>query len=413
MIERLEIVALGSRGDGIANGPDGPIYVPCTLPGEIIEVDAWPGHPDRRHLMRVDRASPERVAPVCPHFGICGGCALQHLALNRYREWKRGLVETALQQAGLPVPIDELIDAHGEGRRRATLHARPTSHNILGVGFAAARAHHIVAIDACPVLAPSMAGAIPAGWAIAQILDPLSKPLDLQATATDGGLDFDVRGSGRLTSQITEKLARAAEQHRLARLTRHGEIVVRLAAPTIQIGRANVELPPGSFLQATSEGEATLARLVVQHIGRAREVIDLFCGVGPFALRIAEFARVNAADSDDRAVTALTRAAAATKGLKPVAAHARDLFRRPYLAQELRGDAVVFDPPRQGAEAQAREIAKSAAPVVVAVSCNPATFARDARLLSEGGYRLVQVTPVDQFRYSFHVEVVAKFVRSK
>lgn len=413
MTEKLTIATLGGRGDGVADGANGPIYVPYALPGEIVTVDGWPGHPDRRHLLSVDRACPERIEAICPHFGSCGGCALQHLATARYREWKRGLVAAALDHAGLSAPVDDLIDAHGEGRRRAVLHARRTDKDVLHVGFAAARAHHIVAIDRCPILSPAMDGAVSAAWTIAEALAPLSKPLDIQATATDGGLDINVRGSGPLTPQTTQTLARAAEEHRLARLTRHGEIVVRRTAPAIRVGRASVELPPGSFLQPTSAGEAALARAVLGHIGGAKEVIDLFCGVGPFALRIAETARVTAADSDEGAVNALIRASATTQGLKPIAAQRRDLFRRPLMAQELRGDALVFDPPRQGAEAQAREIASSALPIVVAVSCNPATFARDARILCDGGYRLTNVTPIDQFRYSFHVEVVARFSRSK
>jgi 23S rRNA (uracil1939-C5)-methyltransferase len=170
-------------------------------------------------------------------------------------------------------------------------------------------------------------------------------------------------------------------------------------------------LPPGAFLQATAEGEAVLARLVVAHVASAKAVADLFAGVGPFALRIAERARVTAADADEPALAALRRAASAP-GLKPVTTEARDLFRRPFAPQELKAfEAVVFDPPRQGAEAQARMLAEAAAPVIVGVSCNPATFARDARILVAGGYRLVRVTPVDQFRYTPHVELVARFVR--
>lgn len=206
------------------------------------------------------------------------------------------------------------------------------------------------------------------------------------------------------------ELAQLAERHRLARLTRHGEIVAQRATPVLGIGRAQVALPPGAFLQATTAGEAALAGLVTTHCQSARTVADLFCGVGPFALRLAEFARITAADNDADAVTALQRAAAQTQGLKPIEATERDLFRRPLSRAELRRfNAVVFDPPRQGAEAQARELAASTVPVVVAVSCNPATFARDARILVDGGYRLVRVTPVDQFLYSAHVELVARF----
>jgi 23S rRNA (uracil1939-C5)-methyltransferase len=214
-----------------------------------------------------------------------------------------------------------------------------------------------------------------------------------------------------LTSDAIGALAQIAELHRLARVTRHGELVVRRVVPVIRIGRASVELPAGAFLQATAEGEAALARHVVAYLGTVKTVADLFCGIGPFALRIAEFARVIAADTDEASVAALAKAAR-TPGLRPIDAKARDLFRRPLSAQELRGvDAVVFDPPRQGAQAQARALAESAVPVIVAVSCNPATFARDAKLLVDGGYQLRTVTPIDQFRYSAHVEIAAKFER--
>jgi 23S rRNA (uracil1939-C5)-methyltransferase len=410
--ERLTITSIGHRGDGVVAAADGPLYVPFTLPGESVEVEAWPSHPDRRHLLRVETESAERITPICPHFGVCGGCALQHWQTASYRAWKRDLVTTALAQAGLPAEIGDLVDAHGRGRRRATLHARRGTHDVLQVGFAAPRAHHIVAIDRCPILAPELDGAIKACWAIAEALEPAGKPLDIQVTATDGGLDVDVRGSGALAPARISALARLAELHRLARITRHGELIALRAAPTVIMGHAKVTLPPGAFLQATAEGEAALAEQVIAHVGRAKNILDLFAGVGPFALRLAERARVSAADSDEPAIAALASAAKATPGLKPLEAMRRDLFRRPFVTPELKAyDAVVFDPPRQGAEAQARQLALSAVPAVVAVSCNASTFARDARLLVDGGYRLEVVTPIDQFRYSAHVEIVALFRR--
>jgi 23S rRNA (uracil1939-C5)-methyltransferase len=411
MAEQLVIAHVGHRGDGVADTPGGPVYVPYALPGETVTVEPVAGHPDRRQLLRVEDESADRVRPICPHFGICGGCAVQHWNGEQYRAWKRGLVVAALAQAGLSAPVDGLVDAHGEGRRRVILHARH-AQDILQVGFAAARTHRIVPIDRCPVLAPDLANAVKIAWSLAEALQPLRKPLDIQITATDGGPDVDLRGSGSLKGDLQAALARLATLHRLARLTRHGELIAQFRIPTVRMSRAEVALPPGGFLQATTEGEAALARLVSAHVGEAKTVLDLFCGVGPFALRLAEQARVTAVDSDAAAIAALTRAAAKTGGLKPVAAHVRDLFRRPLLANELQDfDAVVFDPPRQGAEAQARALATSRIPVVVAVSCNPATFARDARILADGGYRLVGITPVDQFRYSPHVEIVAKFER--
>jgi 23S rRNA (uracil1939-C5)-methyltransferase len=359
MIERLHIQRLGHRGDGIADTPAGPVYVPYTLPGETVEAEILAGHSDRRHLLRVEAPSSERIAPVCPHFGICGGCAIQHWTEKRYRAWKRDLVVQALAQMRIDAEVDELIDAHGKGRRRAVLHARRGGHDIVEVGFAGLRAHNIVAIDHCPVLAPSMASAIPAAWAIAEALRGHGKPLDIHATGTDTGLDIDVRGSGPLDSAQTTALARLAENQGVARITRHGELVIQRAAPTIRMGGVPVLLPPAAFLQATEKGEATLANLVAEHCGKAKIIADLFSGLGPFALRLAAGARITAVDNDVAALAALSRAAAAP-GLKPIATDKRDLFRRPLLTQELDCfDAIIFDPPRQGAQAQAREIARS------------------------------------------------------
>ena len=410
MTEQLTIARLGHRGDGVADTNVGPVFVPYTLPGEVVTVDSIAGHPDRRHLIHVDKPSHERATAICKHFGICGGCALQHWSLAEYHIWKRELVVEAIAHANLIGPVATLIDAHGLGRRRAVLHARRGGGNLIEVGFAAPRAHHIIAIDRCPVLAPGLNGAIEAAWAVAEILKPADKPLDIHVTATDVGIDMDVRGSGPLTSQRTGTLATLVAKHRLARLTRHSELVAQGSQPTLKVGKAHVPLPPGAFLQATAEGEEALARLVIGHVGNAKRVADLFSGIGTFALRLAERARVTAIDNEGLAIKALARAATTTSGLKQVEAQTRDLFRRPLMAAELKGfDAVMFDPPRQGAEAQVRELAKSKVPTVIAVSCDATTFARDARILVDGGYKLIEVTPVDQFRYSFHVELVAKF----
>ena len=222
---------------------------------------------------------------------------------------------------------------------------------------------------------------------------------------------MDLRGTGPLNPAAITALAQIGSEEKFARITRHGELVAQFAEPSIKVGRARVVLPPGSFLQATALAEEILARLVSDAVGDARAVADLFCGVGTFALRLAERARVIAFDADAGAISALARASGAP-GLKPIEAKARDLFRRPLVAAELDGcGVVVLDPPRQGAEAQARALAQSNVPRIVYVSCNPATFARDARILIDGGYRLVSVVPVDQFRYSAHVELVGVLER--
>ncbi|MBV9349084.1 MAG: class I SAM-dependent RNA methyltransferase [Pseudolabrys sp.] len=412
MVEQLTITRLGNRGDGFADTPQGTVYVPYTLPGEVVAAEPVAGHPDRAQLVSVEKPSPERVTPISPHFGVCGGCALQHWALAPQLAWKRQKIVDALAHEHIEAVVAAIVDAHGAGRRRITLHAR-RANGVLRVGFAAARAHTIVAIDRCPILAPAMDGCIPAAWAIAEAIQG-SKPLDIQVTATNNGLDIDVRGCGAIDAATTARLAAIAAKHRLARLTRHGELIAQTAPPAITIGGATLILPPGAFLQATQAGEETLTQTVLAFADKAKAVADLFCGVGPFALRLARQARGTAIDSDRAAVAALEGAAKGTKGLKPVTAQTRDLFRNPLVASELKAfDAVVFDPPRQGAEAQARELAKSAVPLVIGVSCDPVTFARDAGILIAGGYALTRVVPVDQFRYSSHVELVAAFTRQR
>jgi 23S rRNA (uracil1939-C5)-methyltransferase len=412
VVERLLIDHVGHRGDGVSFTTRDALYVPYTLGGETVEAAAVPGHPDRRKLLAIDTPSPERIAPFCPHFGVCGGCAIQHWQQDGYQGWKRNIVVETLRAAKVACEVAPLIDAHGAGRRRATFHARMGTHEILKVGFSAAGSHDIIPIDRCPILDPGLKGSLEAAWALAEALKPTGKPLDIQATATNNGLDIDIRGSGPLPSPRITALSVIAEQHRLARLTRHGELVLMRNAPEINIGPARVVLPPGSFLQATVTGEETLAALVSERTAKARHVADLFCGVGPFALRLALRARVTALDSDAGAVAALQKAVATTSGLKPVKAEARDLFRRPLMPQEMRDfDAVVFDPPRQGAQAQVKQLAASKVPVVIAVSCNVTTFARDVRMLIDGGYKLDTVVPVDQFRHTPHVELVASLTR--
>ena len=412
MAEQLVIDHVGHRGDGVAIADGRSVYVPYTLGGEIVEVEPADGHAERRHLLAIAQASTERIAPFCRYFASCGGCAIQHWQSDAYRTWKRRIVADTLKQSGIECEVGELADAHGAGRRRVTIHARRGGDGELRVGFAAAGSHTIVAIDNCPILDPALHGAFDAARAFAGVLKPSNKPLDIQITATDSGLDVDIRGSGPLPTAMISTLSGVAQQHRLARLTRHAELVLMRQPPVVTIGAARVTLPPGSFLQATVAGEETLSALVADHCKRAKHIADLFCGVGPFALRLAVKSRISAFDSDAGAVTALQKAATSTSGLKPIKAEARDLFRRPLMPQELRDyDAIVFDPPRQGAQAQAQQLAASKIPVVVAVSCNVATFARDARILIDGGYSIEGVTPVDQFRHTPHVELVAKFKR--
>lgn len=403
----VEIARLGARGDGLT--VDG-LAIAGALPGEAVRVE--PERPGRARLIDVLRASADRIAPFCPHFGTCGGCAIQHLAPEPYAAWKRGIVAEALARAGLDAPLDPLVDAHGGGRRRITLHIRAVEGGV-AAGFMAARSHDLVPIEACPAAEAALAPAAPAARALGRALG-LSKPLDAVVAATEGGLDLDLRGHGPVSDKRRLALTALADELDLARLSLHGEVVVERRPPRLAAGQAAFAPPPGAFLQATRAGEEALAGLVVEAVGKARRLADLFSGCGPFALRLAASAEVHAVDSEAPALAALDRAARATPGLRRVVTERRDLFRRPLLGPELdRFDAVVVDPPRAGAEAQMRRLAASKVPVIASVSCDAGTFARDGAILAAGGYRLERVTPVDQFKWTPHVEIVGVFRRGK
>ncbi len=356
----------------------------------------------------------ERVTPFCPWFGRCGGCATQDIPLPTQWAWKREAIVQVLARVGIATAIEPCIDAHGAGRRRATFHARRGEDGRTVVGFMAARSHDLVAIDACPLLASDMADALPAARAIATTLAATGAPLDIVVTATSTGLDIDVRGTGPLPDALQSPSIATAQRVGIARLSNHGQPIVTFRQPRVRIGAADVDMPPGAFLQPTQAGEDALAKLVCNAVGDAKRVADLYSGIGTFVLRMAERAEVFAYETHAQAFDALCAAAGAAPTLRPVSGEARDLVRRPLSRVELKDfDAVVFDPPRAGAAEQVEELARSTVPLVVGVSCNPQTFARDAKMLVDGGYALERVTPVDQFRHSTHVELVGVFRRTK
>lgn len=409
--ETLTLTAMGARGDGIGTIGNDRVHVPFALPGETALITR---EGERGNLLDITEASPDRVSPPCPHFTRCGGCAVQHWAAPNIAEWKLERVLTALRRAKIEADVLPTRDAHGAGRRRVTLHVRypKTPGGKIEAGFMQARSHALVDLDGCPLLVPALAPAPEIARAIGHILRGLAKPLDVQVTACDVGLDCDIRGSGPLVDGLRQKLIAFARERDLARLTLHGERLIEARVPVLTFDGITAYLPPGSFLQATAEAEATLASFAVEALQGAKHVADLFCGLGPFALRLARHVKVSAMDSDKGAIEALSRSIRTNPGGKPLMAEARDLFRRPLFAPDLKPfDAVLIDPPRQGAEAQARELAKSKVAKVVSISCDPESFARDARILIDGGFRLGPVTPVDQFRYSAHVEVMAVFSR--
>lgn len=408
-IEELVVDRLGHQGDGMAGG----VFVPLALPGERVRARVEDG---RAEVLEILEASPERVPPVSPHYGECGGCSLQHWAAQPYLEWKREQVRQTLGREGLECEVAPTVACPQGTRRRLALHARPGRSGAV-IGFKARKSWRLVEVNECPVAAPELVRAFPALRRLAAgfLGHPKSAPT-LHVTSTLSGLDVDVTGverkSGGLSADRQMQIGQVAAEEDFARVTLNGEMIYGARQPVVRFGRAVVALPPGSFLQAVESAETEMARLAVEAVSGASRVADLFCGAGAFTFRLAEVASVLAADSSAPAVQSLKGAIASAPGLKQITAEARDLFRRPYSAAELKGiEAVVFDPPRAGAAAQTPEIAASGASVVVGISCNPATFARDARMLVEAGFRLERVTPIDQFLWSGHVELVGVFRR--
>jgi 23S rRNA (uracil1939-C5)-methyltransferase len=407
----LVIEAMGGEGDGVAAGP---AFVPFTLPGERVVAK---GSGERRELVEVLAASPERVEPPCPHFFACGGCALQHWAHAPYLTWKAERLAATLARQHIETQILPAYAAGPGGRRRVALHARKGTGGAARLGYKARRSWDLVDIAVCPIADPAIQAEIPGLKRLAAPLfeHPKSAPT-LHVTLSDTGLDVDITGvearSGGLSADARMQLAQRAAEADLARVTLGGEVAYLARQPTVRLGPARVALPPGAFLQATPGAEAAMAAFVAEAAAGAHRIADLYCGVGTFTFRLAEIAPVDAADFAPDAIAALNSARATAPGLKAIAAEARDLVRRPVLADELRKtDVAVFDPPRAGAAEQAAELARSAVARVVGVSCNPATFARDARILIDAGFRLQSVLPVDQFLWSPHVELVGVFSR--
>ena len=411
MIERvrdrvkLSIVRLGHDGDGIAETPQGRVFVPFTLPGESIEAEVEGA---RGRLVATILPSPDRQTPACVHFGTCGGCALQHLRPAPYIAFKRALVVEAFKSRGLAPDVAEVMPIAPGTRRRVVLSA-VRSPDGASLGFHAARGEAVIAVQECPVARPEIVRALPALRGLAEPLLSRRGALRMTVTAAGNGLDVAVSGAKPGADGAARLRAfEAARRGRFLQVTLDGELLVSLGTPMIDVDGIKVDLPPNAFLQAAVEAETELRGVVLAATIGAKRVADLFAGLGTFSLPLARRAQVTAVEVDRAALGALSAARRRTPGLKPITTIARDLFREPLSAKELDGfNAVVLDPPRQGAKAQAEMLAKSKVPLVVAVSCNPATLARDARILVDGGYALGAVTPVDQFLWSPHVELVA------
>ena len=412
----LTIESLGSQGEGVAGYEGRKVFIPFTLPGEQVAADV---EGERGTLLRVVRPSPQRVSPICKHFGACGGCALQHAGAGLYRPFKRDQVAHALKSRGFAgdIEIAELVTVAPGTRRRAAFAASRDGDDIT-LGYHAARSHALAAIDECPVLHPAIVRELPNLRNLLAFALARKSTAELHITGTAHGLDVMLTGASvEMTAKRRATLgAWLNATPAMLRLTIDGEQIAKRAEPEITFSGHTVTLPAGKFLQAVPEAEAQMLRLVEAGFGRLKpkdRIADLFCGLGAFSLPLAKRNEVLAVEWDVDVIAAL-QAAALQPGLRKLEVLRRDLFREPLSARELEPfAAVVFDPPRAGAQAQAESLAASSVRTVIAVSCNPATFARDARTLVDGGYRLDLVTPIDQFLFSPHVEVVAVFKKGK
>jgi 23S rRNA (uracil1939-C5)-methyltransferase len=409
--ETVTIETIGAKGDGIAHVTGEMVYVPFTAPGDIATIDR---RAERGRMAHLDRPSEHRIDPPCPHFGPdrdgCGGCQLQHIEPDYYTAWKRQLVVDALQKRGLEAEVEPLVRCQPRSRRRIVLSAR-RSNKAMTLGFNRVGSHDVVPVTGCTVMTEGLERALPVLERIAASLP--GKSLRLTVLETQTGLDISSSDGPALNARQRLKAIETALSCDIARLSHNGELLIESRPPVIQFGTVAVTPPPGGFVQAVQEAETAMAECVAGHLGGLKRVADLFSGCGTFAARLAGSSSVTAAESDAPSLSALERAVRHAQGLKPVKTERRDLLRRPLTTNELKPfDGVVFDPPRAGAQAQASELARSGVRKIAAVSCNPATLARDLRLLVDGGYRLVSVLPVDQFLWSAHVEAVALLERS-
>ena len=418
MVE-LTVERVGARGDGIAVHDGMPVYLAFTAPGDRVRARLGAPRDEGRVGTVVDSlARGARQAPPCPHFGACGGCAIQHLPDEAYRALKEEIVQAALERRGLDTgDVEPLRRLPSGARRRARLALHRPRQGAVRVGFHARESHEVVDMRACTVLHPAVLALVAPLRELAERLLRRGETSAAVLTRAESGLDVLLELPRQPDVALLELLARFAEANDLARLSwrRDEEPATPLAErrrPRVIFAGVAVDLPADSFLQASAEADAVLTELVLAGVGSAKRVLDLYAGLGTFTFALAKRASVHAVDGARGAIAALTSAAARALLSGRVTAEVRDLEMRPLMREELRRfDAVVFDPPRAGAKEQARALADSQVPRIVAVSCNPATFGRDARVLVDGGYRLARVVPVDQFLWSVQVELVAWFER--
>lgn len=404
----FKIDRLGQHGDGIVNNGNDDIFVPFALPGELVTGEISNG---RVEGAKIVQPSTDRIAASCRHFKSCGGCVIQHTSDEYLANWKTLIVEKALKDRGLETTLKPIYQSPKHSRRRVAFSGTRTKKGAM-VGFHRRLSNEIIEITDCPVIVPELQAAIPFLQEITRMAASRKSAVRLHVTQAQNGLDIVVDDAIDLTPQDLANLGAKVKPHGVARITWNGQVIVQHDPPVQNFGAAKVTPPPGAFLQPTKDGEDALVQCVVDALSSAKNVVDLFSGSGTFTFPIAEFAAVHAVETDKDMISALDHGMRFAKGLKAVTSEARDLFRRPLLPDELaKIDAVVLDPPRAGAIAQCHEIVSSKVKRVVYVSCSPSSFARDAQVLCNGGFTLNWVKPVDQFRWTNHVELVGYLTR--
>lgn len=402
-MDNYHIKRLGRRGDGVT---DQGHIAPLTLPKERISAEL-----DGKLLRNIKILKPNdhRVKPPCAHFKSCGGCALQHASASFVANWKVDTTRDVLAAHGIKTEMRTCLTSPPQSRRRVTFSARRTKKGALA-GFHARGSDLVIEIDRCNLIRPELRNALPMVKALATAGASRKGTLSVQINTSEAGLDVVVHGGKPLNQALEISLAQTVKHFSLARLSWEEEIIAMRAPPIQRFGRANVVPPPGAFLQATTEGEHSLLYHVKSIVEDARSVIDLFSGCGTFALPLAENKDVHAVEGEKTMVHAMDAAWRKTEGLKKLTHEARDLYRRPLLPDELdQFDAAVIDPPRAGAEAQVRELARSGIKTIAYVSCNPLSFARDSAILKRTEYDLLFVQTVDQFLWSPHIELIGAF----
>ena len=399
---------LGQLGDGIIDTPNGEIFAPFTLPGEHIEGNVENG---RVNSPKIIKPVSDRIKPACKHFKSCGGCSLQHASDTVISDWKIRKTQDALSQVNLHPEFRPIINSKAGSRRRATFAAKRTKKGAL-VGFHGRASDVIIEISECPISDPILLSGMPAFSQFAILGSSRKAILRISATVSENGLDVKIDNGKKLSATEISKFAQICNQFKILRLMWNDDVIAQSNPPSQKMGLANVIPPSGAFLQATKSGEAALIKTVLEIIGPSKRVVDLFAGCGTFALPISSKATVHALEGDANMIAALDSGWRATGGLHDIKSETRDLFRRPLMPDEFKKiDAIVIDPPRAGAVSQVVEIAKANVGRIAFVSCNPATFARDASILCNNGYNLDWVQVIDQFLWNPHIELVAQFTK--